>query len=111
MKQYRTSSLLLAFAGLMALGVLGACTSTQPAKVQFDDSAITTAVKAEMIKDPVVSALAVDVTTNEGVVVLTGRVKSAQESAQAEKIARDTNGVKRVRNLLKVGPMGDNPNQ
>ena len=108
MKRTGTTALLLAVA-IMAIG-LGACRSTQPAKVQFDDSAITTAVKASFIADPIVKVLEVNVTTNEGVVVLTGRVKTAGESAQAEKLARNTNGVKGVRNMIKVGPMPANPN-
>lgn len=87
-----------------------ACRTTQPAKVQFDDSAITTSVKASFVADPIVKALQVDVTTNEGVVMLAGRVDTHAESAQAEKIARNTNGVKGVRNMIKVGPMPANPN-
>lgn len=107
-KRTGTTVLLLA-AALFAIG-LGACRSTQPAKVQFDDSAITASVKTSFVADPVVKALQVDVTTNEGVVLLSGRVNTAAESAQAEKIARNTNGVKGVRNMIKVGPMPANPN-
>lgn len=99
------------FAVVAMLSVaLGACRSTQPAKVQFDDSAITTSVKAAYIADDLVKALEVDVTTNEGIVMLTGRVDTRAESARAEKIARETNGVKGVRNMIKVGPAPSNPN-
>jgi len=95
---------------LMVTGVcstltLTACSSTQSAKMQIDDSEITTAVKADFVKDDAVKANDIDVTTNEGVVTLTGRVHSAAESAKAEKIARAVNGVKSVRNLLKVGDL------
>jgi osmotically-inducible protein OsmY len=100
----------LLVAALLAVGVcstltLSACSSTQPAKTQIDDSEITTAVKAEFVKDDDVKARDIDVTTNEGVVTLTGRVHNAAESAKAEKIARGVNGVKSVRNLLKVGDL------
>ena len=99
----------LMVAALLAGGVastmtLTACSSTQPAKMQIDDSEITTAVKAEFVKDNVVKARDIDVTTNEGVVTLTGRVATADESARAEKLAH-VNGVKSVRNLLKIGDL------
>jgi hyperosmotically inducible protein len=97
------------FLTVAALAVtFAACRTTQPAKVQFDDSAITTSVKASFVADDIVKALQVDVTTNEGIVMLTGRVNTAAESAQAEKIARNTNGVKGVRNMIKVGEMPAN---
>jgi len=103
----RTPILLLA--GLLVFGASSALTltarsSTQPAKMQIDDSEITTTVKAEFVKDDVVKARDIDVTTNEGVVTLTGRVATAEESARAEKLAH-VNGVKSVRNLLKVGSL------
>ena len=99
------------FAVVAMLSVaFGGCRTTQPAKVQFDDSAITTSVKASFVADDLVKVLQVDVTTNEGIVMLTGRVDTAAESAKAEKIARNTNGVKGVRNMIKVGPMPANPN-
>lgn len=108
MKTQRTATVLLAVA-IFAIA-LGACRSTQPAKVQFDDSEITASVKSSFIGDPLVKALQVEVTTNEGVVMLSGRVNTAAESAKAEKIARNTNGVKSVKNMIKVGPMPANPN-
>jgi hyperosmotically inducible periplasmic protein len=100
----------LLVAALLGVGVcstltLTACSSTQSAKTQIDDSEITTAVKADFVKDDDVKARDIDVTTNEGVVTLTGRVNTAAESAKAEKIARGVNGVKSVRNLLKVGDL------
>jgi hyperosmotically inducible protein len=100
----------LLVAALMSIGVCGtlalsACSTTQSAKTQVDDTEITTAVKADFVKDDDVKARDIDVTTNEGVVTLTGRVHSADESAKAERIARGVNGVKNVRNLLKVGDL------
>lgn len=103
------SAVLFAAVAMLSVG-FGACRTTQPAKVQFDDSAITTSIKSAYVADDIVKMLQVDVTTNEGVVMLTGRVDTAAESAQAEKIARKTNGVKGVRNMIKVGPMPSNPN-
>jgi osmotically-inducible protein OsmY len=89
--------------------VLSGCSSMQPAKVQLDDSEITTAVKAKLAADPDVAAVQVDVTTNESVVTLTGRVKTSEERMKAVQIARETNGVKKVNDLIKVGEMPANP--
>jgi len=62
-------------------------------------------VKAKLIADPQVRASDITVTSDEGVVTLTGRVKEAHQRAEAEKLARDTAGVKGVNNLIKVGEL------
>jgi osmotically-inducible protein OsmY len=66
------------------------------------DAASTTKVKAQLTADAEVSGTNVDVDTSLGVVTLSGTVKSDTARAEAEKLARATDGVKRVRNLLKV---------
>ena len=95
---------------LAALGgaLLAGCSSMQPKKVQFDDAAITASVNSAMAVDTGVAANQVGVTTSEGVVTLTGRVKTDAERQTAVRIARDTNGVKKVNNLIKVGEMPAN---
>jgi hyperosmotically inducible protein len=85
-----------------ALGTAG-CSTTQTVGEQIDDAAIVTAVKAKLAADTDVAALNIDVDSNEGVVTLSGRVDSSTESAEAERLARGTDGVKRVINNLKVG--------
>jgi osmotically-inducible protein OsmY len=89
----------------LAVGTLGlaACSTTQPMSEQIDDAAITAAVKAKFAGDPEVSAIDIDVDTNEGVVTLSGRVETADQSREAAKLAADTNGVRRVINNLSVG--------
>lgn len=61
-----------------------------------DDAWITTKVKSEMIANDEVKARDINVTTNEGVVVLTGTLRSKAERNRAVQIARDVKGVKRV---------------
>ncbi|HXT21077.1 MAG TPA: BON domain-containing protein [Thermoanaerobaculia bacterium] len=73
------------------------------AKPLLDDATLTAKVKAKLAADPEVTAYAIDVDTLEGVVTLSGRVESATESAEAEKLARGTEGVKSVVNRLTVG--------
>ena len=69
-----------------------------------DDKTITAAVKAKMIEDKSVDAAVINVDTLNGEVALSGFAKSSQEKAQAEAIARNTKGVRSVRNNLIVRP-------
>ena len=69
-----------------------------------DDAAITTAVKAKFVEDKTVDAGAVKVETLNGTVALSGFAKSSAERTQAEFLARNTKGVREVRNNLAVRP-------
>lgn len=69
-----------------------------------DDATITTSVKAKFIEDKTVDAGAIKVETLNGTVSLSGFAKSSSEKAQAEYIARNTRGVREVRNSLAVRP-------
>jgi len=66
------------------------------------DAAITSAVKTKFLAEPGVPGTSINVDTNNHVVTLTGTVKSKAEMDKAMAIARDTKGVKRVVNHLKV---------
>lgn len=68
------------------------------------DSYITTKVKAELTNDSSTKAKDIKVTTKDGVVVLSGTVRSAAEKEKAEQDARGIKGVTEVRNQLTVGP-------
>jgi hyperosmotically inducible protein len=67
------------------------------------DAAITTAVKSKFLADSDVSGMKIDVDTSNGVVTLSGTVPSAAEKRRAVQIARETDGVKSVKDNLKVG--------
>ena len=67
-----------------------------------DDTTITTQIKSRMAANPAVSALAISVETLKGEVQLSGFAKTSNERAKAESIAREINGVKRVRNDIVV---------
>ena len=97
------------FTKAMTLGafalVLGACASTDKKESTgeyFDDSVLTTKVKAALLKDPVVSGLAVNVETFKGVVQLSGFVKTAAERNRAVEVARAVPGIKQVRNDILI---------
>ena len=67
------------------------------------DASVTAAVKTRLLADPDVAGLRIDVDTTGKVVTLTGTVATAAQKTEAESIARDTTGVTRVVNNLRVG--------
>ena len=69
-----------------------------------DDSAITASIKADLLKDPGLSALAIEVNTVKGEVTLKGDVSTEVRKQRAEAIARTIVGVTKVTNLLNVKP-------
>ena len=101
----RIPSLFMCLALLMAGA--SACRSTQSVGRQVDDSVITTKINAKLAADEDVRMRDVAVQTEEGVVTLTGRVEDRAEQQAAERVARDTEGVRSVRNLLSVGDRSD----
>jgi len=96
-------SLGLVMAGLGATPILDACSSTKPASESLSDSTITAKVKAKYVADPEINPFNISVETNEGVVYLTGRVKTQEQKDEAEELAAHTDGVTDVVNHLLVG--------
>jgi hyperosmotically inducible periplasmic protein len=72
------------------------------AQAAVTDAAITSAVKTTFLADTAVSGLKIDVDTDDGVVTLNGTVASRAEATRAIALARETAGVKRVVDHLKV---------
>ena len=68
----------------------------------LDDAAITARVKAKLIADPEVKGFQIDVDTVDGRVALNGKVSSAEQRSEAEDLARGTQGVRQVVNLIQV---------
>lgn len=66
------------------------------------DAAITSAVKTKFLADTLVGGLKIDVDTKDGIVTLTGPVKSAAEKAEAIRLAKTTTGVKSVVDKLTI---------
>jgi osmotically-inducible protein OsmY len=96
----------LALAALLATGLTAGttgCSSTVSARQQLTDVEITAMVKSKLTADPEVAAHNIDVDTNEGVVTLSGRVADVDQKREAEKLARNTDGVRSVINNLLVG--------
>jgi hypothetical protein len=86
-------------AGFLAVASLGfaiACAET--------DAGITTSVKSKLAADDTVKAYQVDVTTENGVVTLSGDVETAAQKEHAVTLARNTDGVRDVIDRLEVNP-------
>lgn len=73
----------------------------------FSDAGITARVKTRLLWNGSTSGLSVDVETDYHAVTLSGTVHSAAESALAELIALNTQGVTRVENRLQITPASD----
>ena len=95
-----------ASAGMLgALGSFTGCSTAEEARMQATDSTIASAVKARLASDGDVQPAAIAVTAKEGVVTLKGRVKTGLARERAERDARETDGVRRVIDLVKVGDL------
>lgn len=68
----------------------------------LDDAAITARVKTRLMRDPEINSFHIDVDTVDGRVALNGKVSSAEQRTEAEKLARGTQGVRQVVNLIQV---------
>jgi osmotically-inducible protein OsmY len=64
------------------------------------DGAITASIKTDLLKDPDLSVLKIDVDTHDGVVTLNGLAGDDEARVRAEKIAQGVKGVKEVHNYL-----------
>lgn len=99
----KTKSSLLA-AAIFGAALAAGCTNLgdKSAGQAVDDAAITTKVKAKFVEDKAVSALNIKVNTYQGTVQLSGFAKSAEEAERAGQIARSVNGVKIVKNDIRL---------
>jgi osmotically-inducible protein OsmY len=95
---------------LTALAVVGpAVAADQSVGEKIDDAKITTAVKSKLTADSVKNLVNVGVETNDGTVRLYGKVPTAEDKFQAERIARRTKGVREVNNQLRVEASSASP--
>ena len=73
------------------------------AQKAIGNAGLTSKIKAKMALDDSVSAAAIDVDTDGSVVTLSGTVRSETERSRAVQLARETEGVTRVVDQLRVG--------
>ena len=92
----RTFACLLCLIPLLSI----ACGKTVAETI--DDATITARVKTTLLNDPQVGAMKIDVDTTNGVVTMSGVVKSKAEEMRAVELVRQTPGVKDVKSELQV---------
>ena len=95
---------LFVIGGAAVVPTIEGCRTNQSVGSQVSDSSITAAVKTKMVGDDDVKARNIDVTTDHGIVYLTGRVATQHEKDQAERLARSCDGVRDVVNHLEIQP-------
>jgi hyperosmotically inducible protein len=66
------------------------------------DATVNATVKNKLAAEPTTSAARINVDTTNGVVTLSGAVPTAAEKSEAERIARNTQGVTQVVNNITV---------
>ncbi len=96
---------------LMTLAVVGGPAAADDRSIgeKLDDTKITAAVKTKLAADRVKNLVQVGVETNDGVVRLYGKVPTAEDKFEAERIARRTKGVRDVANELRVEASDTSP--
>ncbi|MEQ6341459.1 MAG: BON domain-containing protein [Gammaproteobacteria bacterium] len=102
MKQLKYFSAL--FLAVMLASMLG-CASTpkHEGTGEFvDDTVITTKVKAAIFNEPSLKSAEINVETFKGIVQLSGFVTSQGAIEKAIEVARSVNGVKSVKNDMRV---------
>ncbi len=92
------------FLSLMLAALMG-CASTpkhESTGQYIDDTAITTKVKAAILDDPTLKVAEINVETFKGAVQLSGFVRSPENITRAVEVARGIDGVKSVKNDMRL---------
>ncbi|MBK9134611.1 MAG: BON domain-containing protein [Betaproteobacteria bacterium] len=89
-------------AGRPSAGAGNRDTATAQARGDASDATITAAVNAKLATDSELSAMRINVDTNEGKVVLKGDAPTPSASERAVRLAQGVDGVKSVDNQLQV---------
>jgi hyperosmotically inducible protein len=90
------------------LSALPACASSgggsggRAISASVDDASITARVKTTLLNDSQLNATKIDISTSNGVVTMTGSVRSQSEQERAIQLARQVNGVRDVKANLRV---------
>jgi hyperosmotically inducible protein len=88
--------------GAVATSGTSAAPSSPAPVAPSDDSRITTSIQSKYFMDDRIKGRHISVTTNAGVVTLTGEIADDTERAEALLLARTTEGVKRVEDNLTI---------
>src|SRR5439155_24243590 len=104
------TSLALALALAFGIAACGGATASAPrtsgaaAMGSTEDATITARVKTVLLNDTQLNATRIDIVTSNGVVTMSGTVRSKAEEQRAIQLARQVSGVKDVKSSLQVNP-------
>jgi len=70
----------------------------------MDDASITARVKTVLLNDTQVGATRIDVSTTDGIVTVSGTVKTQAEALRAVELTKAVTGVREVKSTLQVTP-------
>ena len=87
---------------MLAAAFSAACSTKALRPPATDDSGLSTRVRTALLNDREVAATNINVTAANGVVTLSGSVRTAAERDRAVAVARQTSGVSDVRSELAV---------
>jgi osmotically-inducible protein OsmY len=90
--------------GIVLVSLLG-CASTAKQEgtgEYFDDTVITTKVKAAILNEPTLKVFQINVETFRGVVQLSGFVSSSDQVSKAAEVTRGVAGVTSVKNDIRL---------
>lgn len=90
--------------GILLVLLLVLSTGAMAQSRALTDLGIQDAVEDELIEDPAVSSVMIDVSTDEGIVTLSGSVDNVLAKDRAEKVAEAVKGVRGVVNNIDVSP-------
>jgi osmotically-inducible protein OsmY len=101
----RSSNRVVTFIFAVVLATLLGCAATSKQEgtgEYFDDSVITTKVKAAILEEPSLKSSEINVETFKGTVQLSGFVGSYAAISKAVEVARGVKGVASVKNDMRV---------
>jgi len=96
------ASMSLASVAAVSVHAADDATSASAPAAAVDDATITTRVKSALLEDKQVQSLKITVTTENGVVKMSGVVPSADVGNRALQLAARVPGVKDIKNELKL---------
>jgi hyperosmotically inducible protein len=101
------------FAAVLAGGLAAPALADEEGKLEatanavgeaVDDATLVARIKSSLLRSPEVEGLDVNVDAKDGVVTLSGTAATQTEKASAERIARTSDGVKKVENRIVIKP-------
>ncbi len=102
MKKMTIASTLVASVMLIAMAGCALGPKQERATNYIDDTVITTSVKSAIYKEPTLKVAEINVETDKGVVQLSGFVARAEDVTKAAAVASGVDGVKSIRNDIRL---------